>query len=213
MAPHSPLPHAQPQQSQHNQHHSDSHAHSHHSQQPPRADGRSTRGAVRKAAVARPRRHACGHCAAAFQRAEHLDRHVLTHSGARPFACARCARGFARLAALQRHVKMHPTSDDDASSDGGGDPPAARGPADEAPPSPPVSAPASPGSAPAALPQPDLAPPDRPDSGGLLALALMCARDADARLAAPAQDDVSQAQPAAQPLQPHALLSISSLLD
>ncbi|KAI8905495.1 hypothetical protein EDD86DRAFT_173001, partial [Gorgonomyces haynaldii] len=51
--------------------------------------------------------HECNTCSQNFKRAEHLARHLLTHSGLRPFQCSRCPKAFSRLDALKRHGKVH----------------------------------------------------------------------------------------------------------
>ncbi|KAJ3010459.1 hypothetical protein HKX48_007394 [Thoreauomyces humboldtii] len=53
------------------------------------------------------KRYACGSCTLCFRRAEHLARHVLTHSGDKPFQCGVCSRGFSRADALRRHDRIH----------------------------------------------------------------------------------------------------------
>ncbi|KAH8894359.1 hypothetical protein GQ53DRAFT_717088 [Thozetella sp. PMI_491] len=49
----------------------------------------------------------CHHCGKTFQRREHRDRHLLRHSGSRPFRCALCSKTFARSDTLQRHRTLH----------------------------------------------------------------------------------------------------------
>ncbi|KAI9206577.1 uncharacterized protein BJ171DRAFT_421767, partial [Polychytrium aggregatum] len=53
------------------------------------------------------KKYPCPTCHLSFRRSEHLSRHLLTHSGAKPFLCHICSRSFSRLDAVQRHVKTH----------------------------------------------------------------------------------------------------------
>ena len=49
----------------------------------------------------------CEHCPKAFTRREHYKRHLLLHSGTRPFACPGCPKTFYRKDMLQRHLPSH----------------------------------------------------------------------------------------------------------
>jgi len=53
----------------------------------------------------------CSHCGKTFQRREHRDRHVLRHTGARPFVCQICNKSFSRNDTLVRHQILHAGSD------------------------------------------------------------------------------------------------------
>ncbi|KAH7169377.1 hypothetical protein DER46DRAFT_573290 [Fusarium sp. MPI-SDFR-AT-0072] len=49
----------------------------------------------------------CGHCGETFQRREHRDRHVLRHTGLKPFQCNVCSKSFSRNDTLTRHRALH----------------------------------------------------------------------------------------------------------
>ncbi|KAF1992410.1 hypothetical protein K402DRAFT_416076 [Aulographum hederae CBS 113979] len=48
----------------------------------------------------------CTYCGQKFSRAEHLDRHVLTHTNLKPFKCSTCHFSFKRRDLLQRHYTL-----------------------------------------------------------------------------------------------------------
>ena len=49
----------------------------------------------------------CGLCKAEYGRADHLVRHVRSHTKQRPFICTVCGKGFARQDLLKRHLTTH----------------------------------------------------------------------------------------------------------
>ena len=51
--------------------------------------------------------HTCDTCEKSFKRSEHLARHLLRHSGEKPYCCETCHRSFSRNDALKRHLKIH----------------------------------------------------------------------------------------------------------
>ncbi|RAH42643.1 uncharacterized protein BO95DRAFT_455725 [Aspergillus brunneoviolaceus CBS 621.78] len=46
----------------------------------------------------------CDTCNATFQRREHYQRHIRTHTKERPFACSECGQTFGRVDSLTRHL-------------------------------------------------------------------------------------------------------------
>ena len=69
----------------------------------------------------------CSHCGETFHRREHRDRHVLRHTGARPFVCQICHKSFSRNDTLVRHQNLHAGSNlDQGQSSHSGQPPRRR---------------------------------------------------------------------------------------
>lgn len=46
-------------------------------------------------------------CGQFFSRKEHLERHLLMHTGEKPFRCILCPKGFSREDNLKQHLKVH----------------------------------------------------------------------------------------------------------
>ncbi|KAI6712903.1 hypothetical protein JHW43_004557 [Diplocarpon mali] len=51
--------------------------------------------------------HECSYCERSFNRAEHLLRHVRSHTKEKPFKCGACGKGYSREDTLIRHAKSH----------------------------------------------------------------------------------------------------------
>ena len=51
------------------------------------------------------RKHRCGECGRTFKEAYHLTRHILIHTGEKPFACPFCEKRFNRKDKLKLHTE------------------------------------------------------------------------------------------------------------
>lgn len=51
--------------------------------------------------------HRCHLCGRAYERADHLNRHLKSHENARPHKCNRCSKSFNRADLLNRHQAGH----------------------------------------------------------------------------------------------------------
>ncbi|CAL1263194.1 unnamed protein product [Larinioides sclopetarius] len=56
------------------------------------------------------KRHQCAICQYSTNNVGHLQAHMLTHSGIRPFVCPHCGKGFTQKGNLQRHIISHLTT-------------------------------------------------------------------------------------------------------
>jgi len=53
------------------------------------------------------RKYKCPECPATFKTNSHRERHMLIHTGERPFACEICGKSFGRKDKLKKHVQIH----------------------------------------------------------------------------------------------------------
>ncbi|TLD08070.1 hypothetical protein PspLS_10588 [Pyricularia sp. CBS 133598] len=59
----------------------------------------------------------CGICARSYSRADHLTRHIRSHTQHKPYTCQHCGKSFGRIDLLRRHVAAH--NPENASGKGG----------------------------------------------------------------------------------------------
>jgi hypothetical protein len=69
-------------------------------------DKRRNCGAATNPELAVTRQHVCALCQSRFLCKSKLDRHMLTHTGAKPFACY-CGKSFNQKSALKNHSRRH----------------------------------------------------------------------------------------------------------
>ncbi|KAJ5653307.1 C6 and C2H2 transcription factor [Penicillium lividum] len=62
----------------------------------------------------------CGVCKKEYGRADHLIRHVRSHTSDKPFKCDRCGKGFTRIDLLRRHAQGHNSTQDNGPYDSTG---------------------------------------------------------------------------------------------
>ena len=51
--------------------------------------------------------HPCIHCDKSFKKKSLLLRHILSHTGEKPFKCSQCDKTFTQKTSLNRHLKVH----------------------------------------------------------------------------------------------------------
>ena len=56
------------------------------------------------------RKHRCGECGRTFKEAYHLTRHILIHTGEKPFGCSYCEKRFNRKDKLKLHTESQHTA-------------------------------------------------------------------------------------------------------
>ncbi|KAI1409831.1 hypothetical protein F5Y13DRAFT_85864 [Hypoxylon sp. FL1857] len=56
----------------------------------------------------------CTYCGQQFQRNEHLERHLVTHTNIKRFKCSICHISFSRGDVLQKHITIHENVDNDS---------------------------------------------------------------------------------------------------
>ena len=53
------------------------------------------------------RKHVCNFCGKRFMRRLHLENHVRSHTGQRPFQCSICFKGFTQKSHIKNHERSH----------------------------------------------------------------------------------------------------------
>ena len=52
-------------------------------------------------------RYFCKECNKSYNRKNDLDRHIMTHTGEKPFKCEKCSAGFSLKSSLTKHSRTH----------------------------------------------------------------------------------------------------------
>lgn len=71
------------------------------------AGGRRTAGEWQSPPITSGRVHQCPHCAYNTNDSFKLRRHILKHTGERPFSCPYCSYGTTRKELLKEHINVH----------------------------------------------------------------------------------------------------------
>lgn len=50
-------------------------------------------------------RHDCNICGKSYKHSHHLRRHLVSHSGEKPYACSICGKSFGRKDTCQDHIR------------------------------------------------------------------------------------------------------------
>ncbi|KAH8419488.1 hypothetical protein KR222_011336, partial [Zaprionus bogoriensis] len=58
-------------------------------------------------AAAKRHQFCCPHCPKEFSQSSHLNAHIRTHTGERPFQCTHCPRAFSQASNLRKHMCIH----------------------------------------------------------------------------------------------------------
>ncbi len=51
------------------------------------------------------KQYKCRHCRGTFAEKQHLDNHLITHTGLKPHSCSKCSKEFTQKGALNVHMR------------------------------------------------------------------------------------------------------------